>query len=752
MIEMFLPLVASEAGQPRKPFFSFNISQRLIKLYCPSNLIYARKISLEHDLWMIRSSSQHVALTDPWVNQRLDSKDLPCLGFQAQTGHHQSIKSSSKIFAMRNVEDSNLLALWTKSFLPSLFHILDEAIGSDYSASLVREGATEQLSTAVIRIESPTMPAQATKEDIRQSLDKVCGRRLADLNVYVRFLRGALVLLAGTDSAIPEHEQDSSTDDDRRELPFHTRWWKYPGMGASIGLLCTEEESATLGAYVEVNGETFILTIGHFVDESHRKLVAGIEDKLTLTSPALAKVKSMKRELGHLFGTLKGQLLAESKMEYGGRDVPFDEVRDKIPDNILLTWWKCRKIQTWLQELDKDNGEFKVGSLLHRSKPNSTAALCYSNSTVAFDLWTCPEERCHRLDWALFKVEGRLGTNRHRYRFNPDKGALDYSFEVEDYGSGDMVQETCIVEANAVVYFEGQTSRTEGEVNASLAAVSYGGRRTLEHQIIVNQNTTKKAVEYRGDSGAAVIRPSDNKLLGLIWGCVGVDPLFTPIRAIFKDIGESLNAVVRLAPDRGNPSPPTPVALPMTNEAILSSGNEAERPRLRPFRPSDVVSPELDEDARAKESALILQDLPKPPSLISIRDIMKAINPDFSAEDGPSSPVPSLSFSRSPSPKLGPGSPSQSPTKLPHVKVALDPPVAISEDVDAMAIQDHHPMEVKQTDRLLGDISTRENKLSFERMFCNRSKRFSWPTPKQPKLPWVLGIHSTNSLHPWDDC
>ena len=247
----------SVAGKPRVPSFWFCISQQAIKLHGPVKLIEEYKTHLQRDLPMIRSSNCFAALTPPLAYDFLGLQNPHNCGLEADAERLQAFKTSRKVFAMRYEQDSSLLKLWIQKILPSLFDLLDKAIGSDYSASLVREGATEQLSSAVIQVESPAMPAMTTKEDIRQNLERICNISLDELGLHLRFLRGALKLLAGGHSHDSEYEEDNNADCHRYALPHHARYWKYPGMGASIGLLCTEQEFATLGCYVKIDDDIF---------------------------------------------------------------------------------------------------------------------------------------------------------------------------------------------------------------------------------------------------------------------------------------------------------------------------------------------------------------------------------------------------------------------------------------------------------------------------------------------------------------
>ena len=707
---------ASDARQSTVPSLSFNISQRSIKLHGPIDLIMAYTVLLKRDLSLIGSSAPIGNFSALSTDQRLEneSRDFPGTWAQADPARSAAnAKVPFNTFAMRKTQDPDELKLWMNQILPSLFDILDDAIGGDYSVSFVREGATEQTSTAVIRIESLAMPAQITKKDIRQTLDRKCGISLEARGIRLRFLRDALRLLSGKDPTDPKDEEDSNTDLDQQDLPWHARYWESPGMGASVGLFCTDEEFATLGSYIEVDDETYILTVDHFISESYLKVVDGVKDRLTLTSPALAKVKSMKRNLEAMHGSLEGKLKAEAVSAFPQGEVTkegLENLPSNIRSNILKTSSYCTGLKIWLNELKKDRIDFRIGSLIHRCDSNDTAALCESSSSIGFDHsthleaihrhrldWTLSAPLCessssavfdhsthpeemyrHKLDWALFKVDSRMGTNHHRYRYNDEKGGLEYELDVERISPGPTVDETGVVDANAKVYFEGQTSgRVYGEINAALRLVRLDGRKTLEHHIIIDASRMNRATEYygRGDSGAAVLRASDNKLLGIVWACHANQPVFTPIRTIFQDIKKNLNAVEVRLPAVQREEPPEALTAPITNEATYSSGNEEERPGKRPFR-----LPEVDEFAQAKESERIIQSLGDFTSPFTIDEFLKAINLDSTIVTRASTPTPSLSESRSSSPELESTPRSQSPFASANVKLIADPPIIVDHD------------------------------------------------------------------------
>jgi hypothetical protein len=717
----------------------------------PPYVINFCKAFLEEDLQAIRSSKPLLYLDTIRTKVRLGAKDHLRSDFQSPTAPRRSFRNSNKVFAVRKDEDAYLLDLWMKKILPSLFKILDESIGSEYSASLIREGTSEQSAVAVVRIESPKVPTPPTRDDILQQLDKSCGVILADSGIEVQFSAGSLVFLSGF-----RPRRNNTATDDKRELPFHTRYWKYPGMGASIGLLCTEEEFATLGCYVEVDKQKYILTIDHLIEKSYRKLESGIEDKLTLTSPALAKVKKMKEDLEHLLSSLGGDMAAEMRKIFADRPISMTDL-DPLPKEMLEIRRKQTFVSEFVEELKKDKEDFKIGSLAHQCESNGTARLCTEHSTVASDLSEYselelqPAEMCHRMDWALFKADTRAGTNRHRYRYNPNDGTTDYFPVNKEHGEGDICQETCIVESNEKVYFVGQTNgRLTGEINAALRAVVYRGRKTLEHHIIISAEQKKKAKEYGGDSGAVVLRISDNKLVGLVWGCFNDELIFTPIGTVFADIKETLKANdVRLPKVQEDPTP---------NEALLISGTESELEWKRPFKSSDIVLPELSKEASERESRLIAASILECLKSGSMSIPKIAIDPPLpiTPSDKPFSPVPSLSSSRSPSPMSLPPSPSLSYRDLTAMtSAANDPIVVIQEDI---SLPRGRSRERTIEDEDLGGYIMQSLDMKHEllapHLLANGSqkptKRKTYPQIQSRSLRRSLGTWPFNACDPWD--
>src|SRR5438045_6950201 len=162
------------------------------------------------------------------------------------------------MFAIRQVEDAEQLQLWHERIIPSLPNVLAKTTGDNYSASLVRKGISELSGTAVIQIQSHAVPSKTVRALIRKQILRWVDNDICLRGKQVQFLKGRLITLAG-DS--PEQGDQGSDDDTEPEpYPYYKRYWRTPGPGASIGLLCTESLAARIGWYVNVGGLLVILT------------------------------------------------------------------------------------------------------------------------------------------------------------------------------------------------------------------------------------------------------------------------------------------------------------------------------------------------------------------------------------------------------------------------------------------------------------------------------------------------------------
>jgi hypothetical protein len=261
-----------------------------------------------------------------------------------------------------------------------------------------------------------------------------------------------------------------------------------------------------------------------------------------------------------------------------------------LPDHVQDIMAKLDVVQKDLSHLTGGDQPFRLGSLAYQS----TAP---SNSDRP--LLSLPEQRFgHHMDWALCSVlPQRAGTNRHRYQYDCEEGAVDfYTGETDTFGAGQLFLDTCGVEANTKVHFVGQaTGRQSGEINAARILICHNGIVSEEWAMVMTANGQGgNDIIHRGDSGASIVRDSDNKLAGLLWACTKDGQLvLTPINIVFDDIRQKIPASEVSLPPIDRSSPPD-ISLGITVHEVdtICRDKTIEKLKLRrQFRSSDMPSP-----------------------------------------------------------------------------------------------------------------------------------------------------------------
>ncbi|RDW75397.1 hypothetical protein BP6252_06539 [Coleophoma cylindrospora] len=733
---------------PLTDAISYDSSRNSIKIQCERSSIRLHEIFLHQNLRAIRSSGKPIMSEDSSSNKL----DIHSSSTATSKSHKEP---PAKVFAIRQLEDSPLIDFWVRSLLPALFEILDQYIaGDEYSMSLVREGATEGSAKAVVRIESPRVPDEPAKKLIRDSIDTKCD--VSSLGIRLRFVCAQFLFIVG--------KEPYPDDQERRELPYNTRYWKRPGMGASIGLSISQKDFATLCCHVQMNNTRYILTVDHFIDESikNRNVEAG--ESLNLTSPALSKVESTKLELQVLLDDILREICLEKewlKREASRRSVKGDDF--KLLKELV---WKEQEIKRWLTELQQESDEFQIGTLTHRCEKNGTIRLSTDHSNVPF----IQEERfrCHRADWALFQThKSRLGANRLRYKLPDRLGNVEYELEDEENGDGDTVYNTAIVEPNEEVYICGQTSGViYGQVNAAMKGFSScDGLRTTEHHILVSADLQGCKHNYGGDSGSPVLRKSDNKIIGILFGESRDDLFFTPIGTVFEDIKRQCDVIeVSLPQEPEKPSPCAPLTLLPPSGRLISGNEDDEPPPRRPYKHSDIRIParsKIDEATEHKLQVFLRglndsspnsqtrnsDDQNHEPSLLVPR--CSATRSSISSRS--TSPVPSLSSSRSPTPnqKVEPPTTLSSSKNLLIVKDSMDQCVRIAdgdnyptESGEARVGHGTCPYNFHAVEKLL---ESSLNKFSIDYITNRTSKSAEW-SGSVPNIPEYI---MTRRLRTW---
>ncbi|KAH8789180.1 hypothetical protein BGZ57DRAFT_850779 [Hyaloscypha finlandica] len=697
--------VNSECWVPGIPFISYDTSRRSIRLCVRTSFVGDVKASVTRHLEDTRCSKDPVMLRDLPEN-RLTAGDQHHSNSHPPPTTSTKASDSVKVFPIRKKEDSLAVNLWNKSILPALPKILDEPMKTGYTACLVRKGTSFESATPIIRIESHELPGESTKENILALLNKACVPSLPSVKIRVQFCKGSIIHLSG----VIEEDEETCGENEDRPLALHNSYWEHAGMGASIGLLCTNTEFATLGCYLNVDGGRFILTVDHFIQKSYESLDQYREgDRKTLTSPAIAKVRSMGTRLEQLFSKLDTELQAKVDKN---PELNLEDMEDpaNLPTlNLVAT---MEQVQILLKQHQKKEIEYKIGSLSYQCNPRSVALLSGYHSTVK----QAPQssdgtEHGVRLDWAVFEVDSASSRKgRNRYRRNRDSGDTTLSPNQEELGEGqgEICRQTCIVEGNEKVHFVGgRNGSLEGQVNGTLQLVHHDNLKTLEHHIVMCPDHERSATEHAGASGTMVVKVPGHEILGMVWGCNqdSGQPLFTPIHTIFEDIGKVIGAEnVKLE------EYPEPEA----SNVLLVSGSERDAPPLAPLRASDIPHLPLSSDKKLELSKIISAKIALRSKDRSVSDTPSETT---TIQDQSQTQAPSLSSSRASSPGSLPPTPVLKSIEIRSTSDCARDRISIfGEDTGPSLILDERGEDSIQEDTLqmqLGNDAAIENRLSI---------------------------------------
>jgi hypothetical protein len=530
-----------------KPDISFNAFQGSIRLRGFGNITKALKTIVYELLGKQKRPGSSC--------KDFTSLNLLCMRPKVPRVPPPQSETRTKIFPMRCIEDAELLKVWHERIIPSLPGLLGKTLGDSYSASLVRKGRSEFSGTAVIQIQSHTVPSKTVRALIRNQIVRWVEKAVSLRSNQVQFLKGRLTTLAGERDEIfemkdgPEKSNQGSDDDSEAECyPYYKRYWKTPGPGASIGLLCTRSIAATICCYVHVDERLYVLTVDHFITKSYQHVLTGTSDRTTIVSPALADVDDMREKFTQFVTDFKIEL-DEAMKEYFREDeypeyVSLSDIWS-LPDHIQDIMLKLDVVRKDLAHLTGGDGPFTLGSLAYKSTTPSNSD---------HPLYSVPEQKFpHHMDWALCSVlPDRAGNNRHRYHYDPDARVVDfYHGDTDTFGAGQPFFDTCGIKPNAKVHFVGQaTGRQSGEINAALILISQNGMVSEEWSMVISADGQDgNDMIHRGDSGASILCDSDNKLVGLLWGCTKDGQLvLSPINIVFDDIRQKVPADVCLPP------------------------------------------------------------------------------------------------------------------------------------------------------------------------------------------------------------
>ena len=535
---------------------------------------------------------------------------------------------TTRIFPIRPTVHRPQVQLWFNSILPALPRILSERLGGNYAACLVLRGQNALRAKPCIQIESPRLPAPAAQRTMQDFIREICKKEQIDPNsISMHFTEGSVRNLI----AVEDHNDHVlSADTQALELNYGRPDSK-PGMGASIGLLCSKKVSATLGGYVLIDGEKFILTAEHFVSYSQEPANrdGNGPEVNTLTSPSLQELNKIEQNLKQTKRDLDGQFNELFLTNFGDNVIPQGACDPThLPSKLRDIWCRIEDVKSLLCQVTKAPVEYVVGSVVHWGLGKRTGILPESLATL--NIANDQRVVTYKMDWALFDTKTQRahnGENRHKYRSNEAAMRDLYVEEIDHkYLPGDVCHETCGAEIGRPVSYVGQGSkRRTGKVNLPML-VSIDASETFAWSIISPDGETMYD-DVAGDSGAWVIN-DDNKLMGQVHSYGIGQVLFTPIADIFADISAYAGSDVSLPPRSSNSgqapgaivarplcsvprTPPVkPYAFlkshPMTaNISLETSPVEALVTEVMPFElPSEATSQNDTESAHSQSSSL----------------------------------------------------------------------------------------------------------------------------------------------------
>ena len=462
-----------------------------------------------------------------------------------------------KTFAIKPKDDRLLLRIWLEFVLPSLPQILVSGIGNTYAASLVHYGRSELDKQPCIQIECPHIPDEAGRKTIGNTLTKIFEANSFDQPIKVRFFKGRPRKLSG-EIDIPDEVASSSAIEEQNMRYNLNRPFSKLRMGASLGLLCSETLSGTLGGFVSLNCQTYFLTSDHLVPNpsnsvSKKEMDA---DHDAITSPSMSDLLLMEEHFKQKLRDSRGEVNRLMEAEYGDRDISDICLSNLAYLPILLreAIERQKRIESLLTQVGRPRHEYKIGSAFKHSIEPRRAPY---PPALADTLGLKNKFFIHFMDWCLCKMSNETAENRHKYQSIEDAKKDPYTEEADFVDPpGEVCYDICDVEPGVAVYYVGQGSgRREGRVNSAPISMCCGGEATHDWSIIGSETPLLVYENVEGDSGAWVFRQRDDKLMGQVHGLGTGQVLFTPIKVIFDDVEALYGFDISLPPPPSNLAP-----------------------------------------------------------------------------------------------------------------------------------------------------------------------------------------------------
>ncbi|KAI9662570.1 MAG: hypothetical protein M1821_008737 [Bathelium mastoideum] len=472
-------------------------------------------------------------------------KPHPSINLDLRFKQKKEAANPVELLPIHPSEDREAVTTWQEFISPSLSEILQDAdFDYPYNVTLVRQKQKDALvnPATVIRFQSF---GQTTfqRDKLQRKIKDIC---LQNHRSYlpIHFYNATMATLGG----------DSPPDDppDDMGIPHHARYYRRPGMSASIGMGGCNHVFATLGGYIWVDRLKYMLTVRHLIDDAAAcrdcRNTSTIDNQVN--SPAPIDVLALKR-----FFDKKIRRLEEQIRESWGDEATLEEMMNDDPENQREYRRWCGR---WRKDLDKRNEDFRLGQLEQSSGGRTLHPPSVSRKNGR-------DVKQHYFDWAIFRVDdARLGKNRYRYPNLPEGQGLSFQhFEEEaqsSEGIGDLCESSREFTPGETVYYVGSKSGyREGKINElPIFCKDDEDREFQEWGIIpdVQGSYRLREDDVKGDSGAWIVAKSDNHILGLLSAQWGEYLLFTPINEVFQQISKRMGDVrVEIARSNTSPAP-----------------------------------------------------------------------------------------------------------------------------------------------------------------------------------------------------
>lgn len=493
---------------------------------------------------------KYLVTTQHSTSQELILKSSPML--KPSSAHGSPSSESVRVFPVKPKEHQRLVQIWYKYIIPALPHILGQRLGGTYVASLVCRGPSEFIAQPCIQIESLCLPQTTAQRIIKDSVSEILLKE-GQGPISMHFTEGSVKKLNGGEKEDADDDGEMA-DDQRLELNY-ARPYSKPGMGASIGLLCSKKVGATLGGYALIDRVKYMLTSEHFVSRSRESAnrEAGETDCDTLTSPSRYDLNKIENNLKQNKRDLDSEINTLMHTTYGDMDFAVDHFRDtnNLTPTLREAMRRRGEVISLRAQVTKQPREYEVGTVKNFSLEPRTETISRS---LAVDMGLENDQLLvkHQMDWALCYTNiqtAQTGENRHKYRSNQDAINDEYIDESNHANQpGDVCHETCGAEAGYTVHYVGQRSKhRRGKVHIPSLVVK-DSIETLVWSISDSDGYEIPLSDVSGDSGAWVIRADGNKLMGQVHSHSQGRVLFTPIDVIFAHLKAIYGSDVCLPP------------------------------------------------------------------------------------------------------------------------------------------------------------------------------------------------------------